>query len=506
VNVMREHVFLWAVAVGLAGLATGLLFEAAVGVNWGLWTLAASAAIALGTGLSIRRVAPLLWMVLALAVTLGAGAVVTAAGCVHLLVGGAVTVLLSMAVLLATDPQWSRVTVPFMSGAPLVAAACSIAEAVRRVGELGALIMTPGTRSPLRGAAMAMPVVALFGLILANADPVLATLRDDLANALARMEFVPRLAFFLTVLVGAVGGGGIILRRDAVQSPGPAAPPASFPRFGDSERVVVLGSVVLLFASFLLLQLSYLFGNAPARIGSGITFSEYARRGFGELTAVATLCALLLVILDGCAARGPRERWARLAGVVVIVEVQLLLVSALRRLWLYEEAYGFTTLRLYAHAYMVLVAVLLALLGRELWGGLDPARLARRAAAMGALALIALTYWNHEAWIVRENAGRYARTGQLDTAYLQRLSSNAVPAIVETLRELPLALAGPLREALAWQYSAATPSQACRWFEWNLRRQEAAHALRAAGIVAGPVKLGQWKCAVTSGATPAPRT
>ena len=42
--------------------------------------------------------------------------------------------------------------------------------------------------------------------------------------------------------------------------------------------------------------------------------------------------------------------------------------------------------------------------------------------------------------------------------------------------------------------------------EWNLRRKEAADALREAGIVAGPVKLGDWKCAVTSGATPAPRT
>jgi len=502
---MREAVLLWALAVGIAGLATGLLFGAAAGVNWGLWTLGASAAIALVTRLSRRHVAPLLLAVLALAVMLAAGATVTAACSFHALAACAVSALLAMAVLLATDPRWARVTVAFMSMAPLVAAFRGIVEAVRRVGELSALVTTAGARSRLRGAVLALPVVALFGLILANADPVLATLRDDLAAALARLEFVPRLAFFATVLVSALGGGGIILRREAVQVPGRAAP-ASFPRLGDTERLVVLAGVVVLFASFLLLQLSYLFGNAPARIGSGITFSEYARRGFGELTAVATLCALLLVILDGCAARGPRERWARLAGVVVIVEVQLLLVSALRRLWLYEEAYGFTTLRLYAHVYMVLVALLLALLGRELWGGLDPARLARRAAAVGALGLIALTYWNHEDWIVRENAARYARTGQLDAAYLLELSSNAVPAIVETLHELPPAAADLLREALAWRYSAADPSRACRWFEWNLRRQEAAHALRAAGIVAGPVQLGGWKCSVTSGATPAPRT
>ena len=89
---------------------------------------------------------------------------------------------------------------------------------------------------------------------------------------------MPRLAFFATLLVAALGGGGIILRREPVRIPGPAAPTAGA-RLGDTERLIILGSVVALFAAFLLLQLSYLFGNAPARIGSGVTFAEYARRG-----------------------------------------------------------------------------------------------------------------------------------------------------------------------------------------------------------------------------------
>jgi len=76
------------------------------------------------------------------------------------------------------------------------------------------------------------------------------------------------------------------------------------------------------FAAFLLLQLSYLFGNAPARIGSGVTFAEYARRGFAELTTVATLCTLLVVLLERWAARGARAPWARLAAVAVILEVE----------------------------------------------------------------------------------------------------------------------------------------------------------------------------------------
>jgi hypothetical protein len=481
------------VAAGLAALGTAILFEAAAGVNWGLWTTGAAGAVALWTQRSGADLSASLLVVLCLAGMLGVGAAVTASGVFHVLIAGAVPALLAMAVLLAADPRWARVTLPFMLWAPLVAALLGLAEAVRRAGALVALVPMPGNRAPLRGAVLALPLVALFGLILANADPVLATLRDDLSEALTRLAFLPRLAFFATLLVGALGVGGLILRREPVRIPGSEAA-AAVARLGDTERLVILGSVVALFAAFLLLQLSYLFGHAPTRIGSGVTFAEYARRGFAELTTVATLCTLLVVLLERWAARGARERWARLAAIAVILEVELLLLSALRRLWLYEAAYGFTTLRLYAHAYMVVVASLLVLLGWELWRGFEPGRVARRAAGAGALALIALTFWNHEAWIVRENVARYVRTGQLDTPYLLDLSPDAVPAIVESLSTLPEGPAGLLRESLQRHYAPASDGRACRWFEWNLRRRQAAEAVRAAGLLPEPVQFGARPC------------
>jgi hypothetical protein len=493
VSAVRECVALWGGAAGLAALGTAVLFEAAAGVNWGLWTIGAAGAVAVWTRRSGAHLSASLLVVLGLAGMLGMGAAVTADGFFHVIIAAAVLALLAMAVLLAGDPRWARVNLPFMLSAPFVAPLHGLAEVVRRATELAGLVTTRGNRPPLRGAALALPVVALFGLILANADPVLATLRDDLVEALTRLAFVPRLKFFATLLIGALGGGGIIFRRQPVRIPGSAAP-APGARLGDTERLIILGSVVALFAAFLLLQLSYLFGNAPARIGSGVTFAEYARRGFAELTTVATLCTLLVVLLERWAARGARERWAHLAAVAVILEVELLLLSALRRLWLYEAAYGFTTLRLYAHAYMVVVALLLVLLGSELWRGLEPGRAARRAAGVGALALIALTCWNHEAWIVRKNVARYVLTGHLDTQYLLDLSPNAVPAIVESLSTLPEGPAGLLRESLQRHYSPDSDGRACRWFEWNLRRRQAAKALRAAGLLSEPVQFGARLC------------
>jgi Domain of unknown function (DUF4173) len=334
----------------------------------------------------------------------GVAAPFTAALGGHAVIVAGVAMSLALAVLLAGDPQWRRLTARFMLSAPMAAPLRCMLEAIRRACELVEQIAGARYRAALRGGVVALPVVTLFALFLANADPVLATLRDDLADALFRLEFVPRLLFFLGLLILALGGAGIALQGAgaAAQTAGPARP-AGAPGLGDTERLVVLGTVVVLFAAFLLLQASYIFGNVPVTRGSGVTFAEYARHGFAELTTVATLCTLLLVILERQAVRGPRERWARAVAVVVVIEVEVLLLSALRRLWLYESAYGFTIARLYAHTYMIGVALFLALLVWGLWTGLPPEWLARWAAGITAVTIIALLYWNHEAWIVRQN-------------------------------------------------------------------------------------------------------
>ena len=498
---MARAFLLWSVAAALGGLGTGFLFDAAPGLNWGIWTLAAAGGLLLCARVGGSPMHAALLVPLALAAGFGVAAAVTAAPPFHAVIAGGVAVLLAIAVLLAGNPGWEGLTAPFMLRVPVAAPLLVAGEAIRRAFELVGLVATPRHRPLLRGVLFALPVVGLFTLILTNADPVLATLRDDLAAALARLDFVPRVMFFGGLFTVALGGCGSVLHRGSARGPAPVEP-ARIPRLADTERLVILGAVGALFSAFLLLQLSYLFGNAPVIPGSGVTFSEYARRGFAELTTVATLCTILLAALDHWAARGPREAWTRLAAVAVVGQGEVLLISALRRLWLYESAYGFTTVRLYAHAYMVVVALFLGMLGWGLARGLTSGWLARRAAALAAVAMAALIYWNHEAWIVRQNVGRFLRTDQLDTSYLVwGLSPNGAPALVGTIPQLPPALTDSVRDGLRQRYGRATRGAPCRWFEWNRGRERAVAALRASGIVRGDAQLHPHDCVLIGTAT-----
>jgi hypothetical protein len=242
---------------------------------------------------------------------------------------------------------------------------------------------------------------------------------------------------------------------------------------------MLLAGVAALFWLFLAVQLGYLFGNLPSVPASGVTFAEYARRGFGELTVVASATALLIVGSERYG-KDERERTLRLLTFAVIAAVLLLLASAFRRVLLYEAAYGFTTARLYAQVYMCAVAAGLLMLSLEVAGDFDAGRLFRRAAGAATILFIALVYWNHEDWIAKQNMDRFAVTGKLDVVYLtQELSPDVIPAIADRLPSMPEPLRSEIRDAMRKRYARRDGRRQRAWFEWNLASARARTAVEA---------------------------
>lgn len=337
----RHLLLLWGMAAGLALLGTAIAYDALPGVNWGIWTTAASTGLAVATWRARRAASREMLMLLVLACALAFGATVTTNELFLLLIVAGTVILLATATLLAAGEPAAEIGALGIVRAPLVAGARAAAEAARRAAE-GAEACRAGRSLPvMRGTAIAAPVVGVLALLLSQADPLLAAWRQDVAAAVARWSFLPRAIFFTGLGALALGAYGMALRP---ARPAPLAPPRPGGRalIGDTERLITLGAVAALFALFLGLQLSYLFGNAPARLGSGITYAEYARRGFGEITVAATIATALIIGLDRLAAPGARACCVRIVALTLLALVHLLLDSAYHRVWLYEQAYGCT--------------------------------------------------------------------------------------------------------------------------------------------------------------------
>lgn len=480
----RSLLSLWAGAAAIAALGSWLLFDATPGANWSVWT--ALAAVGLAVFAERRPLAPHeagavrapTW-VRALPMLIAGAAALTSSEVLAALIALSVAVLLAVQLLLDIGLPLSRLSAPVVVLAPLLAFRTAVLQALHRSHEATQLIRSGRARATVRGIVITLPVLVIFALLLSNADPVFGAGRQALGALLANWDFVPRLLFCAVLMVLVLGayGAASALPTETIHAPG--VEPVRW--LGGTERVMLLAGVALLFWLFLAMQLGYLFGTLPQLPSSGITFADYARRGFGELSVVASASALLIVMSERYGTADGRGALIRVLTFAVLAAVLLMLGSAVRRVWLYEAAYGSTTARLYAQMYMAAVALGLVMLQREVTGQFDAGRLFRRSAVAALLLFIGLLYWNHEAWIARRNIDRFAETAQLDLDYLTReLSADAVPAIVQRLPSLPEPMRAELLRRLQERQAARTAGRARRWFEWNLASRRAANALAAA--------------------------
>jgi hypothetical protein len=246
---------------------------------------------------------------------------------------------------------------------------------------------------------------------------------------------------------------------------------------GITEISIALGLLDALFLSFVVVQFRYFFGGA-ARVQAvaGLTYAEYARSGFFELVGVAALVLPLLLIAHWLLRKErPLDEliFRALAGTMIIL-LSVIMVSALRRMRIYQGEYGLTELRVYTTAFMGWLALVFGWFALTVLRGRRD-RFALGAAATGFLMIIGLMVVNPDRLIVSRNV-RHATAGrQFDAYYVASLSADAVPEIVASLPSLNnqqrCGLASQLLQRLADEHGSG-------WRQWNWSRIQANRVLR----------------------------
>ncbi len=346
----------------------------------------------------------------------------------------------------------------------------------------------------LRGIAIALPVIAVFASLLSSADLVFAKRFEEFVD-LFNLENLPEYIFRMVyILVFAYALAGVFLHA-AQKSDDKVEEKNLIPSFlGFTESAIVLGSVTVLFAAFVVIQFQYFFGGQLNINIEGYTYSEYTRRGFGELVAVAFFSLLMLLGLGGITKREAeiQRRVFSTLGIVLVGLVLVMQVSAFQRLVLYENAYGFSRLRTYTHVFMLWLAVLLiAVVVLELLKKERAIGFAMLLASLGFVASLGLL--NVDAFIVRQNIQRELRgvaeenlterpRVELDTLYFLGLSDDAIPAMIDGFQNtsLPISVREEIGAALACKnYDRTHSNLETSWQSFHLSQFIADRAFAA---------------------------
>lgn len=321
-----------------------------------------------------------------------------------------------------------------------------------------------------RATIVSVVLLLVFGALFASADALFASWVDAITPDITWHDLPARIVLAVFIAAGTLAAAYVSLAPPAVDRLRLPLRPSR----RQFEWMAPVMAVNAVFALFLVAQATAMFGGHDyLQRTTGLTYADYVHEGFGQLT-VATILTLTVV---GWAARKATLGRARdLALGALCLMTIVVVVSALYRMHLYEEAYGFTRLRLLVSVFEGWLGVVVVLV---MASGLVRARgwLVPLAVRFGAVGLLGLAVLNPDLYIAEHNLSRTNATAPIDYAYLAELSADAAPALVD-LRN-PSVSCDP-----------GSGLKTDDWLSWNISRS------RARGLLAAHPGAGIARCLV----------
>ncbi len=297
------------------------------------------------------------------------------------------------------------------------------------------------------GLLCALPALAILIPLLVRSDAyfeqLLSHISLDLPGLVGRLLLAALAFLFLFSLLFA-------WRK---RLPGTVSPaPSTFKGIDPVAVQSFLSAISLVYLVYLLTQTAYFFSGFQGLLPEGFTQSvtDYARRGFFEMCAIAAINLVMLFLTSVLVRKeeGKIPLVTRLLNSFLCLFTLLLIGTALSKMMLYIGHFGITRLRLITSCFMVfLVLVFLAVLLR-LWVRKFP----YMKAIVLSFCLVGLTvsFANIDSVMAWYNLRAYQenRLETIDVEALERLGDHGVPALIQLLDDADPEVASQARDSL----------------------------------------------------------
>jgi len=238
---------------------------------------------------------------------------------------------------------------------------------------------------------------------------------------------------------------------------------------------VILISILTIYTIFALIQFKYLFAAAAISLPNGLTYAEYARRGFFELLFLSFInigLILIVIYLTRDKIYNSNNTSCKIAKALMIylcAITVLLLISSFYRMMLYNNEFGFTELRLLVTIFLIFESIGLMI---TFYYIIKP-----KFNILAFYSVICLVFYltinviNLDYMIAKKNIDMYYEGKDLDVYYLYTLSSDAAPQMERLLNDKD----SNIKQA-ANDYFKKTKAQTAftkDWRSFNLSRNRA---------------------------------
>lgn len=339
-------------------------------------------------------------------------------------------------------------------------------------------------RPVIVGVLAALPVLLFFGALFSSADLAFHAFLNNFLSFNIPDTLIPRAIVLVVTFIASLGAltyaFNIPSKYISMYAPFNSKTGGGEDRVLPDRKIevmVFLALIASLFLLFIVFQINYLFGGAVNIEGNGFTYAEYARQGFWELLLVAFTTLLILLGVDTVMQKsGKRLASFILPSLLITIEVMVIIVSAFKRLMLYQSTYGMTGLRLYVAGFIIFLAVMFLILALKLILKKEHKFFAFGTLLCLILFIVSFNLLNPDKYIAQKNIDRFHETGKIDVLYLGTLSADAVPEITSVYDELAS------EDKLLLENSMVLKKESLSiidrdWRSYNISRKKALHEL-----------------------------
>lgn len=193
---------------------------------------------------------------------------------------------------------------------------------------------------------------------------------------------------------------------------------------------IILVGLNIFFVLFIVVQIMFLFGSHEVITKYDITYADYVHKGFYQMLMIA----LLVLGLSYAVIRFVKINkinLPKILTVVFIAQTLIICASALKRLYLYQQAYGLTQLRFLVWHFIIYTGLILLALAVSLIIKRNYQFLMKAGLIISIVYMMFMTAANMDAKIAKVNIDRYFadQTKEIDYKYLSRLSVDAFDQI-----------------------------------------------------------------------------
>lgn len=291
--------------------------------------------------------------------------------------------------------------------------------------------------SIILGIFISLPFVVFLLIMLSSADLVFSVKVENTLEWFSKMldlELIFKIIFGMIAGLYLFGLIYIVFAEKKSDSQNAIFTLEIRPKNADTIVInILLSSILLVYTLFIFIQFKYLFAGSV--LPANLNYAEYARRGFFELIFLSFLnigLILLTVYLYKEKIYVQRNKWSNLTKIFMMylcAVTFVMLISSFYRMYLYDQEYGFTRLRVLVYGFLIFESIGLIITAAFI--------MRPEFNIMAVYMVIGLCYYlclnvvQIDYIIAKHNVDMYLakETDSLDIDYLMSLSVDAAPQI-----------------------------------------------------------------------------